>query len=313
MRVFPVLPLKRMKKLARLILFFSISFVVIFAAAILLRLLSSWIDYIRVIPLGSRPGEDAAEAAWKVLPIAVYSSILLALSYSSRRNISIPVTIICILVLGGGFSIGASLGISRVGALNPALKPVPAMQGKAGLVLSQSDNIMVLLKESSDIRGPRVVSIPGRPLIYQEVPLGPNNTILNLPDLPFGDDTPWFVRSLNIDFSLSSGELKSRLGEGFYYFAAYIISLILLLGSLRFIMELSKWHLANLFLGALVFRLILLLETFLNTREINSLIASLMKIQIPSLYITPMVFCALSILILFYTLLTSIARRSRDE
>ena len=294
-------------------LFFSLCFIVLFSAAILLRLLSSWIDFTRIIPLGSRPGEDAAEAAWKALPAAIYLSILLALSYSSRRNISIPVTVICILILGCSLVIGASLGISRAGSLKPAIKPVPPIRGGPGLVLSQSDNIMVLLKESSDVRGPRVVSIPGRPLFYQEVPLGPNNTILRLPELPFGDDTPWFVQSLNVDFSLCTGELKNRLGEDFYSFSAYIFSLILLLGSLRFLMELSKWHLANLFLGALVFRLILSLETFLNSREINILIASFLKVQLPSMFITPLVFCALSILILFYTLLTGIVRRSRDE
>ncbi|MCL2130719.1 MAG: hypothetical protein FWH35_10265, partial [Treponema sp.] len=94
-----------------------------------------------------------------------------------------------------------------------------------------------------------------------------------------------------------------------YFFAAYVFSLILLLGSLRFIMDLGQWHLANLFLGALVFRSILALETFLNAREINALIRSFIIIEVPPLLITPMVFSFIGILVILYTLLASIARK----
>ena len=249
------------------------------------------------------------DAAWNVLPVVIYLTILLSLSYCSRRKTSIPVSIICIIILGCVFTIGGALALNRTGIVQPALKPVPAVRGEPGLVLSQSDNVIVLLKESSDIRGPRVVSIPGQPLIYQEQPLGPNNTIIELPGLPFGDDTPWFIRSLEIDFSLSAGEIKNRLSENIYFFAAYVFSLILLLGSLRFIMDLGQWHLANLFLGALVFRSILALETFLNAREINALIRSFIIIEVPPLLITPMVFSFIGILVILYTLLASIARK----
>ena len=297
-----------MKNFARLTLFLTVCFVVLLAAAVLLRLLSSWVDVARIIPLGARPGEDAAEAAWKALPVAIYLSILLALSYSARRNMAIPLTLSCILVLGCVFVICGALGLSRAGALKPALKPVPPVQGNPGLILTQSDNAVVLLKESGDVRGPRVVSIPGQPLIYQEVPLGPNNTIIRLPELPFGGSTPWFIRSLDIDFSLSAGELRSRLGEGFPSFAVYAFSLILILASLRFLLELSQWHLANLFLGALAFRGILALETFLNAREINTLIGTFLAEKVPSMLITPLVFCALAVLIILYTLLSRIAR-----
>ena len=275
---------------------------------------------VRIIPLAARPGEDAAEIIWKALPVALYLSILLTLSYSARKNMAIPFSIIWIIILGCFFSIGGSIAINRTGALQPALNPVPPIRGESGLVLSRSDNVIVLLKESSEIRGPRVVSIPGRPLIYQEIPLGPYNSILNLPDLPFDDNTPWIIRSLDIDLSLSAGEIKNRLEESIFSFSVYIFSLVLLLSSLRFILELSQWHLANLFLGALVFRSILALEIFLNTREIKVLISSFLDAKVPSMLITPLVFCALGILIIFYTLLTRIvrkvshwSRRSRDE
>jgi len=149
--------------------------------------------------------------------------------------------------------------------------------------------------------------------------LGPYNSVLNLPDLPFGDNTPWFIRSMEIDFNLSAEEIKSRMAENYLSFAVYVFSLILLLGSLRFLLDLSQWPLANLFLGALVFRMILAAETFLNTREINSLIGSFLTIKVPSMMITPLVFSAAAVLVMIYTLLTRIARkvgpwsRSGDE
>jgi len=296
-----------MKNLARLTLFFSLSFILLFILSVLAGLLAYWIDLTRIIPTGAAEGVDAAGLAWKALPVAIYLSILLALSYSARRNIQSPLTLVCIFVLGCAFSAGSALGISRAEALKPALRPVSPLQGKPGLILTQSENAMILLQNSSDIRGPRVVSIPGQPLIYQEVPLGPNNTILKLPALSFGENTPWFIRSLDIDFSLSSGELKGRLGAGFFSFGVYAFSLILLLVSLRTLLKLSRWPLANLFIGALVFRLILALETFLNTREINALLGSFLSGRIPSRLISPLIFCALAVLFLIYTLLAHLA------
>jgi hypothetical protein len=263
----------------------------------------------------ARSGGDVTDAAWNALPVAIYLSILLTLSYTARRGLSIPPAIICTIALGCIFTLGVSLGISRAEVLQITFKPVSPLQGEPGLILSRSDNAMVLLRNSSDARGPRVVSIPGRPLIYQETPLGPNNTILSLPAVSFSDDSPWFIRSLKIDFSLSARQLEGRLDQGFFSFAAYAFSLILFLASLRFLLELSQWPLANLFLGALVFRGILILEAFLNAREINVLISTFLAGLLPSILISPLVFSALGVLIILYTLLTRIARpgRGRDD
>ncbi|MCL2319077.1 MAG: hypothetical protein FWC45_03250 [Treponema sp.] len=274
----------------------------------MLKYLAFWIDLARVVPGAAVPKDDAAGLAWKALPGAIYLTILLALSYTARQKMPVPLTLIGILVLGCAFTGAVSLGLSRAGAVNLALKPVSAVQSGPGLILSRAENVMVLLKESNDVRSPRLVSLPGQPLIYQELPLGPNNTVLNLPALAFGTPPPWFIQSLDIDLSLSAGELKSRLGNGYVSFAAYAFSLILLLGSLRFLLELSQWPLANLFLGALVFRLVLALETFLNAREINALIGSFLTGRVPAMLITPLVFCALAVLVIFYTLLSRIAK-----
>ena len=307
-----------MKNVAKLTLFFSLNFAILFLAGVFLGLLSSWIELARFIPLEIRPGENLASLTWKALPVALYLSVLLTLSYTARRNVGIPFAIFGILVLACIFTFGLSLGInslatSRNGEPNPVFGSTSSIRAEPGLVLSRSDNTIVLLRGSADIRGPRVVAIPGQPLIYHETPLGPNNTILSLPALPFADNTPWFVRSLAIDFSLSAGELRGRLESSFLFFAVYAFALILLLVSLRFLLEWSRWPLANLFLGALVFRGIVALETFLNAGEINELLASFLGGRLPSMLITPAVFGALAVLFIFYTLLVRLARPRRSE
>ena len=300
-----------MKNLAKLVLFFSLTFTILLLAGILLGLLSNRVDLTRIVPVEAIPGEDAVKAAWKAFPAALYLAILLSLSYTARRKMPVPVTIVMVAILGAAFTLAVSLGMRRSEALQPVLKSVNPVRAGPGLILSRSDNAMILLRESSFVRGPRVVSIPGRTLIYQEVPLGPNSSILSLPALPFGGEVPWFIQSVGIDFSLSARELETRLETDFISFAAYALSLILLLGSMRFILGLSQWPLANLFLGALIFRGVLALETFLNAREINALVGSFLKEQAPPSFITPLVFCTLSILILLYTLLAHIARPRR--
>ena len=302
-----------MRNFARLTLFFSLSFVAFFIIAILLNFISSWIDMARLIPVDARTGQDVANTAWKALPAAIYLSILLGLNFSARRKMPNLFAVICIVFLGSVLCIAASIGINRIGAVKPIFKPVSPVQAGPGLILTQSENTIVLLKDSGDIRGPRLVSIPGRPFIYQEVPLGPNNSIISLPALDFGDDTPWFLKSIGIDFSISAKELQKRLNANFLSFAAYCFSLILLLSSLRVLMELSQWPLANLFIGALVFRGVLTMETFLNARGINALIGSFLNKKVPPEYFTPLIFTALGILIILYTLLTKIARKARDD
>jgi len=307
-----------MKNLAKLILNFSLHFILLFLAVILLEYLGTWIKMARIIPLGTESGVAASDLAWKALPAVIYFSILSALSYATRRKIPLPVSITCVIILGWAFTAGSSLGIKRAESLNFAVRPFSAMESNPGLLLTRSDNAIILLKTSRETGGPRVVSIPGRPLIYQEAPLGPNNSILSLPALPFGEENPWFIKSVNLDFALSAREMENRLENSFNSFAIYTFFLILLLSSLSSFLNLSKWPLANLFMGALIFRLILSLETFLNTREVNSLLDSFLSgqgspLRISPTLITPMIFAVLGILILIYTLLTRLARLRRDD
>ena len=304
-----------MRNFAKLTIFFTLSFIAILAISIILRFIISWIELARIIPTETIPGKEFAEAAWKALPVAIYFSILLTLNYSARRAMSIFTSIFGTIILACAFSAGISLGIGRTEALHPVFKHGSTIKAEPGLIVSQGATSIILLRESTDVRGPRAVAISGRPLNYQQIPMGPNNRILPVPKISFGEELPWFMRSIGLDFSLSAGELKNRFDSDFISFAAYAFALILFLSSLRFLMDLSQWPLANVFIGALVFRLILSLEIFLSTREINTLIGSFLDGRAPAPFVTPLVFCALGILSLFYTLVTRIAhgvgRKSR--
>jgi len=302
-----------MKNFAKLAIFFSILFIILFLISIVIMFFSSWMDLARVIPVEARGGGEVAEAAWKAIPASLYFSMLLALSFTARRRVPVFAAVASLVILAFVFSVGISFGISRTGVVKTIFKPVSPIRAEPGLILSQGENSVILLHESTDISGPRLVSIPGRSLIYQEVPLGPNNSILPIPAITFEDDTPWFIKSIGIDFSLSARELKSRFQANLLSFAFYAFSLILLLSSMRPIMELSQWPLANIFTGALVFRLILALETLLNSREINLFLASFVGKYVSSDFITPLVFCAAGTLVLLYTFLTRIARSSSQD
>ena len=297
-----------MRNFARLALFFSLTFDLLFAAALLLALLAAWVEFVRFIPLQGGAAANITELAWPALVAAFYIAVLLTLSYAARRSMPIPLAVIGVLVLGCALYLGVSLGLSRSGVAGVAFGAAPALQAGPGLVLSQFDNTIVLLRESGEIWGARVVALSGQPLIFQETPLGPGNTVLGLPPLPFNVAVPWFIQSLLMDFSLSAAELRGRLDQSLFYFGVYVFSLVLLLASMRFIFELSRWPLANLFLGLLAFRGILALESFLGGWEMSALIYYLFPQQFAAELIIPAAFCALAVLFMFYTLVIRVVR-----
>jgi hypothetical protein len=297
------------KNIARLTLFFSAAFILVFllsAAAYILRVRIEAAQAIPARPLALFPA--LILAARKALPLGVYGSLLLALSYTSRRAIPIPVTILGLLILASGFTLALSLGISRAEAIEaPGPERVPATLGKEGLLLSRGNTVMVLLGDPADPEGPRVVSLPNRPLVYQERPIGPGNTVLELPPAPFHREPSFFLSGILTDTALTADQFDSRLKSGLIPFIIYSGSLIFLLVSLRFVLEFSGWPLANLFFGALVFRGVLAFEAFVNSREIQDFIAPLLGSRIPGFLITPLIFCGLGLLTVLYTALVRLA------
>ena len=303
-----------MKNLARLLIFFSLVFVVVFIFVTLLYFLSSWIDAVRVVSQNPEQADALITSAKRALPVTLFIVILLSLSYSVRRKIHAVLSIITVFVLSVAFCAGFFIGIERVEVYDPTLQVPDKMGSRAGLILSQLDTDIILLRgdpvSGSMVEFPRVIAFPELPLVYQETALGPRNTVLSL---PLEGKAPWFMQSILMDFSLITRELESRFGDGLFSFIIFGAALLLLLASLRFILELSSWPMANLFLGALVFRLILSLVIFLGTREVMDFLMIFADGRFPEFLVAPGIFLILGALILLYTFLVTVARKRRAD
>jgi hypothetical protein len=253
-------------------------------------------------------GAEMISAILWALPTALYISLLLGLSYTVRRRIFAPAGMIVLFILGAAFSLGVTVGAEGFSRLAQYIAPAKSL-GNPGLILTQADNAIVLIEDPAEIWGPRVVSLPGRSLLYQETPRGPDGNPISLPPIPFRTGTAWVLQSFIVDFAITGRQLDSRFHQGLAPFLIYVCALVFFLVSLRFVLGLSNWPLANLFLGALAYRGILAMETFLNTLEVQEVLNSLFGDLVPLSYFSPMVFVFLGLLICLYTFLSFLARR----
>jgi hypothetical protein len=299
---------KQMKNLARLTLAFTVCFIAVFAASSLLNFLGLWVEAAGTVPFRPGTSDSFAVSGSKALPAALYITVLLGLSYTAREKMPVFFSIIGIFVLASVFTLGFALGMRHLNDVPLAPPAFRTVRGEPGLILSRADTSIILLKGSGAEGGPRVAALPGQPLIYQETPLGPGNTVLPLPSLPFRTEGAWFISSIAIDFDLVSREFAGRMGQSFFLFCIYAGSLVFLLSGLRFLLDLSQWPLANLFLGALAFRGVLALEIFLDTPEINGFLGSFLEGRLSGAFLTPLVFSVFGALVILYTLLAGLAR-----
>jgi hypothetical protein len=300
--------------LARLILFFSLSFVGIFIFSALLRFLIIKTQAAGIFPpQGERNLSEFLEAARWALALSAHGAILSALSYSARRRIFAPLSIPVIVFLACAMSFIGFWALERANFLPPAQFP-PKTLGQPGLILTQSGSVIVLLEEPEKIYGPRVVAMDGQPLLFQENPRGPGNSGAYLPRLPFISRAPWFLRSLAIDINLAGLQMEALFKQGPVPFIIYAGALIFLLASFRFILEFSVWPLANFFLGILAVRGVLALESFVNSPEIADFLGFYLGQPELSAYAVPLSWCLFAVLICLYTFLVSlIKKRQKNE
>ena len=280
-----------------------------------MRFLAIQVDWVRTLP--KRPGTPLSaliSAGHWALAFALYGSLLLSLSYAARGKFFVPMTVVCITLLSLGFSFGVSFGLDSWENVPPA-SSAGRLLGGPGLILtnalSHDETAIVLLAGPAEPRGPRVAAIPGRPLIYQEAAPGADN--LSLPPVPFRDENPWFLKSIAIDIRLSAAQFAERFSGGLTPFFIYAGALIFFLSSLGFILKLSVWPLANLFLGCLAFRGILALETFFNSPEMQDVFDSFLQKRLPSSLTVPLIFCGFGILVHLYSALVYAAKRRADD
>ncbi|MDR3114758.1 MAG: hypothetical protein LBU25_04475 [Treponema sp.] len=283
-----------MKNIVRLMVVFSLGFVILF----ILSLIIYWL-YICLNPAA----QSEEGFLWiSVLPMTIYAVMLLGLRYTVRVSIPIPLAIISLVILGLGWTGGLALGLNRLTMPVPFQRTILSL-GEPGLLLSRSDNAVVLLQDPHNPHSPQVISVPGKALVYAAVPPeGTPQTSLERPLLSFRTDPPVFLQGIIHDFASSAAQLHTRLREGFLPFMIYTGALMVLLSSLRFIFTLGTWPLANLCVRILVFRGVLALEAFLNTPRIQQDLLSLTGTWLPKSLLSPVLLYALGLLLILYTL-----------
>jgi hypothetical protein len=202
--------------------------------------------------------------------------------------------------------------IDQVANLSPPPFARPVLGRAEGLLLPQGDAIIVLLDAPSNILGPRIAVLPDRPLLYQATPPSPGGVPVELPPVPFRAESASSLSSISYDVTQTAQKLVERQERGLVPYAAYAGALILLLVSLRFIMDLGSWPLANLFMGALLFRGILALQVFIDSAETHTHIAAFLRPWVSPDMVTPVMLGALALLVLLYSLLIQLAKGHAD-
>ena len=306
-----MLILNIVKKLVKLALFFSLSFIIVFIGAAGFRYLSLRIDWVQQIP--QKPETFLSiflPAAHWALSLSIYASICLSLSYAARRKIFSPFAFLCIVIFSLVFSTGFSSALFHFNSM-PSEPAEKIVLGEKGLLLyypGSSETAVVLLDGLENPFGPRVTINENKPLVFQ------STAVAEIPPVRFGGDVPWSIDRLYRDINLNSIQLKNRFEEGLYPYLIYLAALIFLLSSFGFLLKISVWPLAGLFLGILTFRGILAIETFLNSNEVMEFYELIFKTIIPVTLIVPIIFAGFALLLNIYSVLVYASKRlGKDE
>ena len=301
-----------MKNVAKLVLFLSISFIVVLLFSGLITLLQGWTDEALLFPpaTGISGGFSGKTVTYleSSIPVAFYLVILFGLTYAARHRIVYPaafaVTLVFILILSGA----AYFGLESLGKLgiNVTIKKPLAEAAKPGFVLNQgtlSGYQTVFLEDPQKPDGTAVIITEGQKFNYQSQGIPVSRT-----RLPIFAEKRGIFTGISRDIEHSSGVFSAWFNNGLWFYGIYAGSLAALLLSLGCLVNISFWPLANLFFGALAFRGVLALENFLNQGNIRDMLSSFAgRIVNPSL-INPIIFSSLSILILLYSGLVYLAR-----
>jgi len=290
------------------VIFFSLSFVIVFAVAACLKFIELRVEWARNLP--PKPETSLTlfiTAAHWALSAALFSTIIIALNYSVRKGYFALMSILCVMIMSMVFCLGISSALEHWKSVPPS-QTTGVSLGANGLILSnslnRSETAVILLKGSSEPFGPRVVSIPDQPLSFQETA----SANFELPPVPFADNTPYFLKSLSIDIRLNAEMFQQKFRENFSSYLLYAGSIIFLLCSLGFAIKFSVWPLANLFIAVLAFRGILMLETFLNTPEMQEIIGSFLDNKLSVTLAVPMLFLGFGMLVYLYSFLVFVIK-----
>jgi hypothetical protein len=300
------------KNVAKLVLFLGFSFIGLLVFAALLALLQGWTSSALTFPpdtgvLNVFSG-ISVDYLYSSLSAAFYLSILLGLNFAVHHRVAYPAAFAVILIFSLVFSGASLLGIGSLGwtKFDAAGKKPPAELAKPGLIITPSPlsgDQWVFLEDPYKPGGARAVFSQGKSLNFQ----GQGASLARV-RLPFFTENNEIFGSISRDIEQSSRIFSARFNAGLLPFCVYAGSLAAFLLSLGCLVNIRFWSLANLFFGALAFRGVLALEHFLNQPHIHQLAASFTGGRFSESLVTPVVFCALTVLILLYAGLVYLAR-----
>ncbi|MDR0550697.1 MAG: hypothetical protein LBG72_01625 [Spirochaetaceae bacterium] len=299
-------------KAAVLVVFSVSSFLILFAFAVFVTFLHLWVTFAISVPAETSASiESFAPAFLWAIPFALHLGILLSVNYAFRQKINPVITFIIVFAFFYALTYAANIftgKLTQIKAEPIALRGAGRTLGREGLMLSNSETTIVLLGKTSEAYGSRVVSIPDEKLIYQEEPLDADGGVIGLPPVPFRIEQNAIFDGIRLDFALSARHLRECFEEGLFPFSLWVGAVTLLQITLSLIFNIGIWPLANLFLGALILRLFLSFEVFVNSVFVQEKARSLLDGYLPDWYISPLIFSGLTALLLVYIIIHSAAK-----
>jgi hypothetical protein len=304
-----------MRKITKLFLYFSLTFTIIFLLSAGLGVLHVWIDAASSVPARSMVAfADFIPAVEWALPFTLYMTTLMAMSYACRTRIPVLGAFVVLFIFVFGFTCAVSLGISHAkGMAVPPMNVGRGTLGRPGLALSGRGMTVVLLDDPSNAHGGRVVSFDDQPLFYQPDPAPLDGDPIPLPSVPLRPKNIALFDGLLIDFSLAAKELSTRFAESFQSYAAYTGAIIFMLLSLVTVLDIGAWPLANIFIGAVLFRLVLSFEVFIGQRDTQEYLAEFLGRRIPAFLVAPCIIGAAGLLLVVYSGLVFAARTDETD
>jgi hypothetical protein len=305
------------KSAARLILFFSITFILLLVASTSLLFFSRWIqNSIRIPEQGFAVGTEVFWALKKALSLTFYGTVLLSLSYSVRKDVGALGTLF-ILTLGGTLlTAGITEGLrglstsSASTALSKVMYKSPSL-GEPGLIRTYTNEsgstIRAVLSRGGQGRGSLIALEGTQALRTIDFPAPGTVEWEN----PFERLSIGTLRNLEGELFLSSDRFFRRADQGWLSLLIFAGTLSLFLASFQFVLRLTSWPLANLFLGALLFRFLVLLEQGVYSEEAIQFLGALSQGLLPENLTAPVVLLALAVLVNTYTLLLYLSQDRR--
>jgi hypothetical protein len=291
------------KKFFALLGFTIANFTLVFLISSAISFLQMWVSAAISIPSDSyiELYKLFDKIRWTI-PLSFYVTILFSMNHALRIKVHPALSFLCVGVLSCGFVFSA---FSFYNVTLPPVNVESKTLGSAGLMLSNGTTVFVLLDKPDLDTGSRVLATKGEPLVLQTS--DESDSFVHLPPPPFSQNSNRLFDDLWLDFSFSAQNIYKHFESGLNSFLIWIVPLAVILICLSFMFNVGVWPLANLFLCAIFFRLVLLLEVFINRDYVQEFLKEFSKGAISANFMSPLVFSILATLLLAYVVLMHFA------